>query len=76
MKYDNMIAWGRDNGDGSFSVYVFKHQEALEQYLEANKDYCPTLEEIESYNDPYENGYLHVVGIGFGQKDFFSMHFG
>ena len=47
----------QDGGDGSQSTILFNNKDELAEYLKHVYN-APTIEEIESEDDPYNNGYL------------------
>lgn len=55
----NAVAYVTDNGDGSNSAVVFNDLEALSREL---VHYGKTLEQVQSEDDPYEDGQI-VSGV-------------
>lgn len=56
----NLIAYCQDLQDGSFRVAPYQRKEELAEYLE---DRGTSLEEVESEEDPYENGVIRYVEL-------------
>jgi len=62
----NLVAWHRDNGDGSNSVCFYNSEEQLDAELKeelAFDEDATTLEQIKSGDDPYMHGSLSTDTI-------------